>query len=46
MDDVQLLVSRLRAREESVDLLRQQLCKLQAQLLSMRQVINEFIDLK
>ncbi|TNN20667.1 Circulating cathodic antigen [Schistosoma japonicum] len=37
MDDVQLLVTRLRAREESVDVLRQQLCKLQAQLQSMQQ---------
>ncbi|VDP62922.1 unnamed protein product [Schistosoma mattheei] len=44
MDDVQLLVSRLRAREESVDLLRQQLCKLQAQLLSMRQCQETILE--
>ncbi|CAH8447513.1 unnamed protein product [Schistosoma turkestanicum] len=44
MDDVQLLVSRLRAREESVDVLRQQLCKLQAQLLSMRQCQEAILE--
>ncbi|VDQ05364.1 unnamed protein product [Trichobilharzia regenti] len=40
VDDVQLLISRMRSREDAADALRQQASKLQAQLLSMRQVIN------
>ncbi|CAH8483280.1 unnamed protein product [Heterobilharzia americana] len=41
MDDVQLLISRMRAREEVADALRQQASKLQSQLLSMRQCREE-----
>ncbi|CAH8832778.1 unnamed protein product [Trichobilharzia szidati] len=41
VDDVQLLISRMRSREDAADVLRQQASKLQAQLLSMRQCREE-----